>query len=338
MAVAGRHARERAPVTAGGPLERPGVSLIATVLNEAESVDALLASVAAQTQRPDEIVVVDGGSADGTPRRLAAWQARLPLRLLSRPGTSISAGRNAAIQAAQGEWIAATDAGVWLEPTWLERLCQAAPGADVVGGFFLADPRSTFERALGATTLPGLADVRPTTFLPSSRSVLFRRAAWEVVGGYPEWLDYGEDLVFDLALKRAGYRFAFAPGAVAHFRPRPGPRAFFRQYYLYARGDGKADLWRARHAVRYATYLSAAALLRLAGGRPATWALLALGGAVYTRRPYARLLPALAGRPLRERALALALVPGLRALGDAAKMLGYPVGVAWRLRRGGAHW
>ena len=38
---------------------------------------------------------------------------------------------------------------------------------------------------------------------------MFSRAVWERVGGYPEWLDYCEDLVFDLALRHAGCRFAF---------------------------------------------------------------------------------------------------------------------------------
>src|ERR1051326_5124056 len=59
-----------------------------------------------------------------------------------------------------------------------------------------------------------------------------------------------------------GCRFAFAPEAIAWFRPRPSLAAFFRQYYRYARGDGKADLWRARHTIRYATYLTAVALTR----------------------------------------------------------------------------
>ena len=77
------------------------------------------------------------------------------------------------------------------------------------------------------------------------------------MGGYPEWLDYCEDLVFDLALQQSGARFAFAPRAIAWFRPRGSLAAFFRQYYRYARGDGKADLWRARHAIRYAVYLGA---------------------------------------------------------------------------------
>jgi glycosyltransferase involved in cell wall biosynthesis len=304
-------------------------ALIVTVLNEAASIDALLESVAAQSLAPDDVIVVDGGSTDGTLAALQGWVPRLPLRVIEARGTNISRGRNLAIAATDAELIAVTDAGVRLDERWLQQLREGVkPGTDVVGGFFAADPHSTFERALGVTTLPGLTDVKPETFLPSSRSVLFRRAAWERVGGYPEWLDFCEDLVFDLALERNACQFAFAPRAVAHFRPRRSLGAFFRQYYLYARGDGKAGLWPHRHAIRYATYLVAGHIVF----RSPRWAwLLVVGGLLYTRRPVQRL----AGASLSssERLQALALIPLIRLVGDVAKMLGYPVGICWRVRR-----
>jgi glycosyltransferase involved in cell wall biosynthesis len=311
------------------------VALVVTVLDEAETIDPLLGSVVAQTRPPDEVVVVDGGSSDGTYERLDAWTARLPLRRLREPGASISRGRNKGIAACTSELVAVTDAGVRLDARWLERLLAGLRAdVDVVSGFFVADPRTVFERALGATTLPTREDVRAATFLPSSRSVLFRRAAWEGVGGYPEWLDYGEDLVFDLALRRHGSRFAFAPTALVHFRPRPSLAAFCRQYYRYARGDGKADLWPRRHAVRYTAYLTLALLLAKAiRTRHCPWLVpAALGGVGYTWRPYARLRPWLRDLAPPQAVYALALVPVIRVVGDVAKMCGYPVGRLWRLR------
>jgi Glycosyl transferase family 21 len=223
-----------------------------------------------------------------------------------------------------------TDAGVRLEPGWLEELLsELKADIDVVSGFFKPDVQTVFERAMGATVLPALEDVDAEKFLPSSRSVLFRRSAWVAVGGYPAWLDYCEDLVFDLALKRAGQRFAFAPRAVAWFRPRGSLGAFFRQYYLYARGDGKADLFAGRHLVRYVTYVVAAGLVLRRG-----WSvcLLLLGVCAYTHRPYARLGPQLHELSPMQAVYALGLVPAIRLVGDVAKMLGYPVGVWWRLR------
>jgi glycosyltransferase involved in cell wall biosynthesis len=316
--VAGSDARER-------------TALIVTVFNEASSIDALLESIAAQTCQPDEIVIVDGGSTDGTWQRLHDWQSRLPLRLERAAGASIARGRNLAVTMTSAEIIAVTDAGVVLDADWFAHLrARLNDGVDVVSGFFEPDARTTFERAMGATVLPHVRDVRAESFLPSSRSMLFRRAAWATVGGYPEWLDYCEDLVFDLALKDAGCAFAFEPAAIARFRPRGSLRAFFVQYFRYARGDGKADLWRRRHAIRYATYAATPFLLRTG------WLgqlLVLIGALAYMRRPIARLAPVMGNRSMSDRARAVMLVPVIRLVGDVAKMLGYPVGVWWRLGR-----
>ncbi|HMA34544.1 MAG TPA: glycosyltransferase [Chloroflexia bacterium] len=317
-------------------------SLIMTVRDEAGSIDRVLASLRAQSQPPDEVVIVDGGSRDGTVERIAAAAAAAPwpLRLLVRPGANISQGRNAAIAAAHYPLIAVTDAGVSLPDGWLAALLApfAGPDAaaiDVVSGFFAPDPQTVFERALGATVLPVVEDIDPARFLPSSRSVAFRKTAWQAAGGYPEWLDYSEDLVFDLALQRQGSRFVFAPRAVVLFRPRGSLRAFYRQYYLYARGDGKADLWRRRHAIRYATYLLALPLLGGARRWPALGLLLLGGALAYCAGPYRRLRPWLAGLSPAAQVQAVALVPLIRLTGDCGKMIGYPVGVGWRLRRRG---
>ena len=211
---------------------------------------------------------------------------------------------------------------------------------DVVSGFFqpdLPDPaqrggrRAIFQTALAATILPDERDLDPERFLPSSRSVAFRREAWEAVAGYPEWLDYCEDLIFDLHLRALGFCFRFEPRARVYFAPRESWGAFFRQYYRYARGDGKADLWRRRHAIRYTTYLGGLLGLWLTRRRPRLWTVAAGLGAAYCRRPAERYRRLSADWPPIDRARGLALIPAIRAWGDLAKMLGYPVGVWWRL-------
>jgi cellulose synthase/poly-beta-1,6-N-acetylglucosamine synthase-like glycosyltransferase len=253
---------------------------------------------------------------------------------------NISRGRNLAIQAARADLLAVTDAGVRLPADWLARLLAAFDRAhppDVAMGFFRADPATTFELALGATTLPDASEIHPERFLPSSRSVAFTREVWRRAGGYPEWLDYCEDLIFDLNLRAAGARFAWVPEAVVAFRPRPTLHAFALQYFRYARGDGKADLWRRRHAARYATYLGTPLLVaRLP--RHLWLPLLLLGTAVYLRRPYQRLLARRRQTTPLQFLQAAALVPLLRLAGDLAKMAGYPVGLAWRLRHRPPAW
>lgn len=311
------------------------VTLVCTVLNEEATIAPLLESIQAQTRPPDEVIIVDGGSRDRTVEVLRAYQDRLPLQVLLRPGANISTGRNAAIKAATGEVIACTDAGVRLSPDWLESLAgcfDRFPSPGVACGFFAADPQTAFETALGAATLPSMDEIDPARFLPSSRSVAFLREAWENVGGYPEWLDYCEDLVFDFKMKRAGYPFAWAPDALAYFRPRSSLRSFFRQYYRYARGDGKADLWRKRHAIRFSSYVAGAAALAAGFWQPWIWVLLLAGAAAYLYQPYRRLFKQMAHLSSGQRAAAVLWPPVVLVTGDVAKLIGYPVGAWWRYR------
>jgi cellulose synthase/poly-beta-1,6-N-acetylglucosamine synthase-like glycosyltransferase len=269
--------------------------------------------------------------------------------VLRQPAVNISEGRNAAIAAATGEVIAVTDAGVRLERGWLEALVAPFENdrldrfVGVVSGWFVADPQTLFETAMGATVLPHVGEVKPERFLPSSRSVAFRKVAWEAAGGYPEWLDYCEDLILDFRLRDLYGPFPFVPDARVHFQPRSNLQAFFKQYYRYARGDGKADLWRKRHAIRYLTYLVGGPLLMALALLHSPWWWLAplVGAAAYTATPYRRLWRMLARYGPLSRAAALLLVPVIRVVGDVAKMLGYPVGLVWRWRnhhRPEIHW
>ena len=309
-------------------------SVIVTVKNEGESLRPLLDSLIQQTRQPDEVVVCDGGSTDNTLAILREYQQWLSLTIVRAPGSNISEGRNRAIAAAAGPIIAATDAGVVLSPVWLEALTRpfANEGVAAVSGWFEPDPYTDFEVIMGATVLPSPADIDPETFLPSSRSVAFLKEAWEAVGGYPEWLDYSEDLIYDLALRDRYGPFPLAWQAVAYFRPRGSLRAFFRQYYRYGRGDGKANLWPRRHATRYATYLLVLpVLLRLIWrGKGQGWAGLLAGVGAYCARPAQRLWDSTYGWRPPARLRAFALIPVIRAVGDVAKMLGYPAGVWWR--------
>ncbi len=326
------------------PSTHTGVSLICTVRDEADNIAPLLDSMLAQCRLPDEIVINDCGSRDATAaivRRYAERDSRI--RLVAG-GHNIPSGRNHAIASATGPLIACTDAGLTLDPHWLAQIVAPleAGDADLVGGFFRPAPQSLFELALGATNYRDVSEIDPARFLPFGKSMAFRKAVWAAVGGFPEWASHCEDLLFDLAIERAGYRRAFAPAALVFFRPRSSFRAFARQYFLYARGDGMAGLWPRRHRLRYGVYGMLLALLVLGKRSPAVRLPLALlllsGAAAYTHGPYRRIWPQIAPLPWGQRCFVLALVPLIRLVGDCAKMVGYPVGV-WSvgaLKRGSA--
>jgi cellulose synthase/poly-beta-1,6-N-acetylglucosamine synthase-like glycosyltransferase len=217
------------------------VSLITTVRNEADSISSFLQGLLSQTHQPDEVVIADGGSTDGTVAAIQAFAKSHPhVKVISAPG-NIAVGRNAAIKAATHSIIAVTDAGSTAEPTWLEEILKplSDPKVGVSSGFFQVAPTNTFE-AVSSALLNQQASELNDDWLPSSRSIAFRKEAWEKVSGYPENLTMaGEDTLFDLNLKKAGYVFKFAPKAVVHWQPRSTLKAFWKQQFSYARGDGQ---------------------------------------------------------------------------------------------------
>jgi glycosyltransferase involved in cell wall biosynthesis len=305
----------------------PKVSLIATVRNAGSEIGEFLASVAGQTRQPDEIVICDGGSTDGT---LDALRRADGVTLVEEPGANIARGRNQAIRAATHDVIAVSDADCVLDPEWLGSLLGAIDrGTDVAMGTSAPLTRSLFQDLAAAIAVPDPSELREERFMPSARSVAFRRSVFEAVGGYPEWLDIGEDMYVNHRWRSLGVRMELVPEAVAHWRAREDLRGHWRQYVQYAEGDALTGMYPRRHALRFAVYGGLAAALLSRNRRAMTLA--AAAGAAYASTPIRRALRRLPGA--RERAAAAVGVPALLAFTDAAKMAGYVRGL--RRRRGG---
>ncbi|MBU2051863.1 glycosyltransferase, partial [Patescibacteria group bacterium] len=83
-------------------------SLIITTLNEAETIKPLLESIANQTLIPDEVIIIDAGSNDGTRAIIKKFSQ---VKLINQPGLNRSQARNLGIKLAKNKIIAVTDAG-----------------------------------------------------------------------------------------------------------------------------------------------------------------------------------------------------------------------------------
>lgn len=303
------------------------VSLISTVKNAGPFVGEFLASVAAQTRAPYEVIIVDGGSTDRTVDILAGAAG---VTVIEEPGANISQGRIAAIKASSGEVIAVSDGDCVLEPDWLQLLMAAIEGgADVAMGFYRPIAENFFQVCSAAVHLPDPDELREDTFMPSSRSVAFRREAYEAAGGYPDWLAVGEDMWLDHRFRENGAKMVLVTDAVARWRVRPTLGATWRQYGGYARGDAQAGMYAKRHALRFVVYAAAILLATNKWGRIA----ILLGGIAYAARPIKRAFGLQRGSPVLQKAGAVAGVPAMMLLTDIAKMAGYLSGLLNRRRR-----
>ncbi|MFA5383556.1 MAG: glycosyltransferase [Eubacteriales bacterium] len=223
------------------------VSVIVTLKNEVNNIKILLDSLLVQSREPDEIVFCDNNSSDGTAEVIKEYILKnAPIKLIVKEA-NIAKGRNIAIDNAIFDIIAVTDAGCRADRNWLRNLVQPFEedeGTMVVGGFFKADCTSLFEKCYVSITLRDHDNINLLNWSPSSRSIAFKKEAWHKVGGYPEHLTgAGEDTLFNISLRKAGYKFKFALKALVHWKPRSNIKSFFTQYFNYSRGDGQALIY-----------------------------------------------------------------------------------------------
>lgn len=233
------------------------VSLVIPVRNEESSLTALIASIAEQTCQPDEILLVDGGSSDRTVE-LARHQLKDKprYRVIEAGAATPGRGRNLGIAAASNEWIALTDAGIRLEPDWLERLIEVAErdsSVDIVYGNYEPVTETFFEKCASLVYVPPkIHRLGGLMRGPSVVSLLMRHKVWQAVGGFPD-LRAAEDLIFMRRIEELGFKTGWAPQATVWWQLRPDLSSTFRKFVLYSRHNvlaGQQRYWHYR-LVRY---------------------------------------------------------------------------------------
>jgi glycosyltransferase involved in cell wall biosynthesis len=206
------------------------VSVIVPVRDRAELLEALLTSLAAQTYRDFEVIVVDDASTDDSPAVVEHAAARgEPVQLLRQPHPVGAVGaRVAGVAVARGEVLAFTDSDCRPQPEWLSALVAAIDrGADVVQGMTRsARPAGPLERTVASHGDDGLY---------ATCNVAYRRSAFDAVGGFDtgaegvlgfrsdsraKGLGFGEDSLLGWRVRRRGPS-VFEPSAVVEHHVFP---------------------------------------------------------------------------------------------------------------------
>ena len=307
------------------------ISVAVPVRNEANNIGDLLRRLLEQTRPPDEIVITDGGSEDETVQIVESFIKKgAPVRLIKAGAALPGRGRNLAVAAASYEWIAFVDGGIEPAPDWLKNLATKAEGdasLDVVYGGWEPITDSFFTECAAISYVPPPTEreavVTRPRFIASS---LMKTAVWRAVGGFPEELRSGEDLLFMDRIEVAGFKSTFEPKAIVRWHLRPSVVSTFKRFVVYARNNMRAGLWRQWQAALFTRYALLTALLVVLLFTAPTlfwipfllWVLMLLARAVVSIRRNRNCYPASIGRNLVRLVL---LVPLLATI-DLAAIVG----------------
>lgn len=230
-------------------------TLVSTVFNEIRRLDQTIADLEAQSLKPDEIILADAGSRDGTLERLERWQKESSLHIVVfvLPGCNIAEGRNEAIRRARNELIVSTDFGCRFKPGWLESLVKpfGLPEVMVTGGAFsiIREEVNTPAAKADFVLQNGYPVVMDGHFSVSSRSIAYRRQVWEEIGGYQEWLTLAaDDTIFWRQILKKKFRYVLVEEPNVYWLRHKTFSAFAKEAFRYGLGDGESminfrNLW-----------------------------------------------------------------------------------------------
>lgn len=227
------------------PIDNLKASVVVTTLDEEHSISDLLNALLSQNLKPDEIIVVDGGSKDRTLEFVRHFQKKDKSIKVLKGKYSRSKGRNIGIEIAGNKIIALTDAGCIPKKNWLKRLTEpfTFTDIDISAGFYEMKVANSFSMALSMFLgiIPSRFD---NSFLPSARSMAITRDIWERVGGFPESLeDTAEDSVFAARAVKLNAKFARVKDARVEWSVPETPKEAFKKIKGYAKGDVMSGIW-----------------------------------------------------------------------------------------------
>lgn len=236
------------------PHAYPGASILVAAYNEAAAIRDTLASLAVQDYPgPFEVLVLNDGSTDETVALAEkaigelAFPENCSVRILDfKANRGKSAVLNDGLKASSHELILTIDGDSWVKRDGLRKLVERllsdpADTQAVAGAVMVRNSRDNLlARAQEWDYFHGIASVKRMqgmyhgTLVAQGAFSLYRRAALEEVGGWPECV--GEDIVLSWALLRRNYRIGYADDALAFTNVPTRIRQFALQRKRWSRG------------------------------------------------------------------------------------------------------
>ena len=240
--------------------QKARVLAIIPCLNEEKYIERVVLNIIKETNCIDlRIVIVDGGSTDGTLGIISRLSAQFSeLIIINNERKVQSAGINKAVDVCgdNREYIVRVDAHCDYPDDYCNRLVEAQreTGAASVVVRISSSGGSCFQHAVAAAQNTRLGNggsahrlIGRGRYIDHGHHALMMASAFRTVGGYDEFFSHNEDAELDLRLRGAGFNIWLIGEMVVTYFPRSTARSLFRQYLNYGRGRASTYL---KHRIR----------------------------------------------------------------------------------------
>lgn len=225
------------------------ISVIVPVINEEKKIGQCLDAIFSQTQKPFEVIVVDGHSKDDTVK----CANKYPVKILYEDYHTRAGACQVGINNANGDLIAFTDADCIPRENWLEKLVEELKEDIVgVGGGIVNTGKGLWEISinLAMDSFLGSANSVQGRLFKNKRYVnsisgcncIYRKIDLIKVGGFDVSLTTAEDTDVNNKLLAIG-KLIYTPDAIILHNHSRGLRAFAKRMYQYGYGRAMSRLW-----------------------------------------------------------------------------------------------
>ena len=215
-------------------------SVIIPVYNRPDEVDELLGSLAVQTFRDFEVIIVEDGSSVPCKGVVGDYRDRMDIHYYYKPNSGPGQTRNYGAERSRGEYLLILDSDCILPEGYLaavEAELRREP-ADAFGGPDRAhDSFTSVQKAINYAmtsffTTGGIrgGKKKMDRFYPRSFNMGIRAEVYRALGGFSR-MRFGEDIDFSIRIFKAGYRCRLFPQAWVWHKRRTDFRKFFKQVH-----------------------------------------------------------------------------------------------------------